>query len=178
MRREPRITPIGPADLARTVALHRRCSPQTLWSRYHRAMPAPRTYLPALLTRPGSVHLAVLDGTGRFVAVGHLMPDHSAVEAALLVEDSWQGRGLGTRLLRRLARHALSGGWETLYGLFLAGDERIDAILRHADVPVHRTEEGDTVTAWARARDLAVLRTERASRPRLCGRCPQGAKGG
>ncbi|WP_229377987.1 GNAT family N-acetyltransferase [Streptomyces sp. VRA16 Mangrove soil] len=155
MRREPRITPTGPADLARTVALHRRCSPQTLWSRYHRAMPDPAIYLPGLLNRPGSVHLAVRDATGRHIAVGHLMPDHSAVEAALLVEDAWQGRGLGTRLLRRLAGYALGGGWETLYGLFLPGDERIDAILRHADVPVHRTQEGDSVTAWAWTRDLA-----------------------
>lgn len=30
MRCEPRITPHRPAELARTVALHRRCSPQTL----------------------------------------------------------------------------------------------------------------------------------------------------
>ncbi|MFF1568225.1 GNAT family N-acetyltransferase [Streptomyces sp. NPDC058293] len=178
MRREPRITPIGPADLARTVALHHRCSPQTLWSRYHRAMPDPRTYVPTLLTRPGSVHLAAQDVTGRFVAVGHLMPDHSAVEAALLVEDAWQGRGQGTRLLRLLARHAHSGGWETLYGLFRSGDERIDEILRHADVPVHRTEEGDSVTAWARTDDLAVLGRERVSRARFGGRCPQGGKSG
>ncbi|MFJ3671150.1 GNAT family N-acetyltransferase [Streptomyces sp. NPDC090106] len=165
MRREPRITPTGPADLAATVALHRRCSPQTLWSRYHRAMPDPATYLPTLLSRPGSVHLAVRDDTGRQIAVAHLMPDRSAAEAALLVQDSWQGRGLGTLLLRGLARHAADGGWETLYGLFLSGDDgRIDTILRHADVPVHRTEEGDTVTAWARARDLAALRTTGESR--------------
>lgn len=100
MRREPRIIPIGPGQLTRTVAMHRRCSPQTLWSRYHRAMADPRTYVPTLLSRPGSVHLAALGATGRIVAVGHLMPDHTAAEAALLVEDSWQGRGLGTRLLR------------------------------------------------------------------------------
>ena len=118
MRREPRIIPTGPGDLARLVAMHRRCSPQSLWSRYHRAMADPRTYLPTLLSRPGSVHLAARDTTGRIVAVGHLMPDHTAVEAALLVEDSWQGRGLGTRLLRHLGRHALTGGWETLYGFF------------------------------------------------------------
>ncbi|CAM5446133.1 N-acetyltransferase [Streptomyces spiroverticillatus] len=155
MRREPRITPIGPADVARIVALHRRCTPQTLWSRYHRAMFDPGGCLPTLLNRPGSVHLAAQEVTGRHVAVGHLMPDHSAVEAALLVEDSSQGRGLGTRLLRRLARHALSGGWESLYGLFLAGDERIEAILRHADVTVNRTQDGDTVTARVRTRDLA-----------------------
>ncbi|MGV9348348.1 GNAT family N-acetyltransferase [Streptomyces spiralis] len=156
MRREPRITTIGPGDLAPTVAMHRRCSSHTLWSRYHRAMPDPQTYLPALLARPGSVHLAARDTTGRIVAVGHLMPDHSAVEAALLVEDSWQGHGLGTRLLHHLGHHALGGGWVTLYGLVLSGDERMDAILRHAPVPVHRKEEGGAVTVWVQARDLAV----------------------
>ncbi|WP_217136990.1 GNAT family N-acetyltransferase [Streptomyces sp. AC558_RSS880] len=110
MRREPRITPTDLGDLARLVAMHRRCSPQSVWSRYHRAMADPRTYLPTLLSRPGSVHLAARDTIGRIVAVGHLMPDHTGVEAALLVEDSWQGRGLGTRLLRHVGHHALAGG--------------------------------------------------------------------
>ncbi|MFF7888760.1 GNAT family N-acetyltransferase [Streptomyces sp. NPDC020794] len=156
MRREPRIIPIGPGDLARTVALHRRCSPRTLWSRYHRAMADPGTYLPALLSRAGSVHLAAQDTTGRIVAVGHLMPDDAAVEAALLVEDSLQGRGLGSRLLRHLGCHALTGGWATLYGLFQSGDERIEAILNHVDIPVHRSQEGGAVTAWVHVRDLAA----------------------
>ncbi|QIY67781.2 N-acetyltransferase family protein [Streptomyces sp. RPA4-2] len=156
MRREPRIIPIGPDDLPATVAMHRRCSSQTLWSRYHRAMPDPRTYLPTLLGRPGSIHLAARDTTGRIVAVGHLMPDHSAVEAALLVEDAWQGRGLGTRMLRHLGHHALMGGWATLYGLVLSGDERMAAVLGHAPVPVHRREEAGGVTAWIHVRDLAA----------------------
>ncbi|MFG3321327.1 GNAT family N-acetyltransferase [Streptomyces sp. NPDC048171] len=154
MRRAPRIIPIGPGQLARTVAMHRRCSPQTLWSRYHRAMADPRTYVPTLLSRPGSVHLAALSVTGRIVAVGHLMPDNTAVEAALLVEDSWQGRGLGTRLLQHLGEHARAGDWTTVYGLFLAGDERIDAMLRHAPVPVQRRGEGGAVTASVSAHDL------------------------
>ncbi|MFJ8357224.1 N-acetyltransferase [Streptomyces sp. NPDC093984] len=156
MRRDPRIIPIGPGDLARTVAMHRRCSQRTLWSRYHRAMAGPRTYLPALLSRAGSVRLAAQDTAGHIVAVGHLMPDNSAVEAALLVEDSWQGRGLGTRLLCHLGRHALTGDWATLYGLFLSGDERIDAILSHVAFPVHRTAEGGAVTAWVHVHDLAA----------------------
>ncbi|MFD1313208.1 GNAT family N-acetyltransferase [Streptomyces kaempferi] len=156
MRREPRIIPMGPDDLAATVEMHRRCSSQTLWSRYHWAMPDPRTYLPALLGRPGSVHLAARDSTGRIVAVGHLMPDRSAVEAALLVEDAWQGRGLGTRMPRHLGHHALMGGWATLYGLVLSGDKRMAAVLGHAPVPVHRREEGGVVTAWVHVRDLAA----------------------
>ncbi|MBG7699201.1 GNAT family N-acetyltransferase [Streptomyces sp. MC1] len=169
MPREPRITCIGPGDLAPTVAMHRRCSSHTLWSRYHRAMADPETYLPALLARPGSVHLAARDTTGRIVAVGHLMPDHSAVEAALLVEDSWQGRGLGTRLLKDLGHHALGAGWATLYGLVLSGDERMDAILRHAPVPVHRREEGGTVTAWVETRDLTAVPPAASPKKSRCG---------
>ncbi|WP_454315270.1 N-acetyltransferase family protein [Streptomyces phaeoluteigriseus] len=118
-------------------------------------MADPRTYLPTLLSRPGSVHLAARDPTGRIVAVGHLMPDDTSAEAALLVEDAWQGRGLGTRLLRHLGHHALADGWETLYGFFLSGDERVDAILRHAPVPVGRREEDGAVTAWIQVQDLA-----------------------
>ncbi|MFD6188902.1 hypothetical protein [Streptomyces sp. NPDC060275] len=118
MRREPRIIPVGPADLARVVALHRRCSRRTLWSPYHRAMPDPATYLPPLLARPGSVHLAAQDVTGRLVAVGHLMPDRSAAEAALLVEDAWQGHGLGTPSVARLvpvrARRRMGDALRTL----------------------------------------------------------------
>ncbi|MFI1440569.1 GNAT family N-acetyltransferase [Streptomyces fructofermentans] len=154
MRREPRITPTGPEHLAAVVAMHRRCSPHTLWSRYHRATADPASFLPALLSRPGSVHLAAWDPTGRIVAVGHLMPDGSAVEAALLVEDAWQDRGLGTRLLLRLGRHAAEGEWETAYGLVLPGDERIDAMLGHTALPVHHGDDGGVTTVWARTKDL------------------------
>ncbi|MFJ6087926.1 N-acetyltransferase [Streptomyces sp. NPDC092369] len=120
-------------------------------------MPDARSYLPALLGRHGSVHLAAWDGFGRIVALGHLMPDRSSAEAALLVEDSWQNRGLGTRLLRCLGSHVTDGGWKTVYGLVLPGDERIDAVLRHVPVPVHRRDEGGVIRAWTRTRDLEAL---------------------
>ncbi len=165
MNHPPHVTSTGPGDLDAAVALHRRCSAQTLWSRYHRAMPEPRSYLPALLGRPGSVHLAAWDDAGRIVALGHLMPDRSAAEAALLVEDSWQNRGLGTRLLRGLGSHVADGGWKTVYGLVLPGDERIEAVLRHAPVPVHRRDEGGVIRAWTRTQDLEVLRADDDSGP-------------
>lgn len=176
MSREPRIIPIGPEDLDLTVAMHRRCSPRTLWSRYHRAMPDPRTYLPVLLGRPGSVHLAAWDDTGRIVALGHLMPDRSAAEAALLVEDIWQDRGLGKRLLHAMGLHALSAGWETLYGLVLPGDERVAAVLRHVPVPVHSRDEDGAVRRWVHTRDLRTVPSRRpwnAARS-LAGHCRPG----
>lgn len=156
MPRLPRIVRIGPEEIERAAAMHGRCSTHTLWSRYHRAMGDPRTYLTALLGRPGSVHLAAQDASGRLVALGHLMPDGDSAEAALLVEDERQNSGLGTRLLLHLAHHAVRGGWEEIYGLLLPGDERISAILRHVDVEVHSREEGGVTVAWAKTVDLAT----------------------
>ncbi|MFD9007260.1 N-acetyltransferase [Streptomyces sp. NPDC059582] len=116
----------------------------------------PRTYLTALLARPGAVHLAAQDASGRLVALGHLMPDGGSAEVALLVEDELQNSGLGTRLLLHLAHHAVRGGWEEIYGLLLPGDERISAILRHVAVEVHSREDGGVTLTWAKTSDLAA----------------------
>ncbi|RPK33091.1 hypothetical protein [Streptomyces sp. ADI93-02] len=78
------------------------------------------------------------------MAVGHLMPDRSAVEAALLVED--QGRGRGTCLLRRLGQHVLAGGWETVHGLLIPGETRMTAILRRMPVTLQCVDAGGPIT--------------------------------
>ncbi|MDQ0760323.1 GNAT family N-acetyltransferase [Streptomyces canus] len=142
MRHEPLIVRSGQGDTERVVALHRRCSAHTLWSRCHRAMGDPGSYLGALLSRRGSVHLAVRGPSGRLVAVGHLMPDNGNAEAALLVEDAWQNKGLGTRLLDGLGRSAVEQGWGEVYGLILPGDERMTAMLRRTGVPIRHVREG------------------------------------
>jgi hypothetical protein len=155
MREESRVIRIGADDIERAATMHRRCSVHTLWSRYHRAMGDPRSYLRTLLARPGSVHLAVQQTSGRLGAVVHLMPDAQSAEAALLVEDAWQNSGLGTRLLRCLGHHADKGGWKEIYGLILPGDEKISAILRHASVPVHRVSEEGVTTVWVERNRIA-----------------------
>lgn len=172
---EPRIIRIGPDDVPHAESLHRRCSPHTLWSRYHRAMGDPRTYLRTLLSRPGSVHLAARDTTGRLVALGHLMPDRDDAEAALLVEDAWQNGGLGTRLLLRLGAHAVRQGRREVYGLVLPGDARIAAILRHAAIPVDRVQDGGVTTLRASTRDIAAV--VRAGRGRFAAPRPLAAPG-
>lgn len=172
MRHESRIVRIGPADTEQVILLHRRCSVATLWSRYHRAMGDPRSYLGGLLTRLDSVHLAVRHQDGRLVAVGHLMPDGDRAEAALLVEDLWQNQGLGTRLLRHLGGHAVGHGWRAVYGLVLPGDERILAMLRRTSIPVQRVEEEGVTTVWADTGDIAdalPLRRGRSRQPTRAG---------
>lgn len=155
-RHGPRLVELGPEDLERAVAMHLRCSSGTLWSRYHRAMGDPRSYLRTLLARPGAVHLGVQQPAGDLVAVGHLMPDHGNAEAALLVEDAWQNSGLGGRLLRHLGHRAVGAGWKEVYGLVLPGDAKISAILSHTSVPVHTAYEEGVTTLWAETADIGA----------------------
>ena len=155
-RQGPDVVEVGPQDLERTVAMHLRCSPGTLWSRYHRAMGDPRSYLRTLLARPGAVHLGLQQPAGDLVAVGHLMPDRGNAEAALLVEDAWQSSGLGSRLLRHLGHRAVGAGWKEVYGLVLPGDAKISAILSHTSVPVRTVYEEGVTTLRAETGDIAA----------------------
>lgn len=156
-RHAPRLVEFGPQDLERAVAMHLRCSPGTLWSRYHRAMGDPRSYLRTLLARPGAVHLGLQQPAGDLVAVGHLMPDRGNAEAALLVEDAWQSSGLGSWLLRHLGHRAVGAGWKEVYGLVLPGDAKISAILSHTSVPVRTVCEEGVTTLRAETGDIAAV---------------------
>src|SRR5918999_1546630 len=111
--------PFTATELSRAAALHARCSPASRRSRF--LNPAPRLQpdeLAALLgpsTSPTALHavLAVTADGGSAVGIANLdaEPDASgSARAAVLVEDTWQGRGLGTALLRRIAETAAEHG--------------------------------------------------------------------
>ncbi|CAM5602478.1 MULTISPECIES: GNAT family N-acetyltransferase [Streptomyces] len=157
MRQGLRIVRVDQGDEPRVTALHRRCSADALWHRYHRAMGDPGTYLGPLLSRPRSVHLAVQDPRERLVAIGHLLPDDGDAEAALLVEDTWQNSGLGTRLLEELGRFAVASGVHEVYGVVHPDDARMAAVLHHAGVPLRRVAEtGGAATVRARTQDIGL----------------------
>jgi GNAT superfamily N-acetyltransferase len=91
-------------DGRRLADLVARCSPDTLAARFHTAAaPAADRAVASLARHLGSqfgvLVGGVLVGCGGLVAAGP-----GRVEAAVLVADPWQGRGLG----RRLLRHALA----------------------------------------------------------------------
>jgi len=86
-----------------------RCTPQTVFRRFHGPVKAfPATYLTEALAAVPE-HLALVAVAGpRVVALAscRLTGSADAAELGLLVEDAWQGRGLGRELLRRLVAHA------------------------------------------------------------------------
>ncbi|MDH6612550.1 GNAT superfamily N-acetyltransferase [Streptomyces sp. SAI-208] len=165
MRQGLRIVRVDQDDEPRVAALHRRCSATARWHRYHRAMGDPDTYLGPLLSRPHAVHLAVQDSLERLVAIGHLLPDDGDAEAALLVEDTWQNKGLGTRLLGELGRFAVELGVREVYGVVHPDDARMAAVLLRAGVPLRTVPDtGSATTVRARTQDIGLT-----SSPARCG---------
>jgi GNAT superfamily N-acetyltransferase len=68
---------------------------------------------------------AVAPDGGRIVGVARYiaLPDPRAAEVAVAVDDEWQGRGLGRRLMRRLAERARDEGITRLFA-YVGPDNR------------------------------------------------------
>ena len=68
--------------------------------------------------------------------------DGETAEYAALVEDGWQGLGLGSALTERLVGAARGRGIRRLYALVTPGNERMVRLLRGLGLPTRRCREG------------------------------------
>ncbi|WP_344290902.1 GNAT family N-acetyltransferase, partial [Streptomyces synnematoformans] len=146
----------GPADLEAALAMHRRCSRRTLAMRYQGPPGEADGYLRHLLSPHFGRTLAVQTAGGRLVALGHLLWDDDEAEAALLVEDAWQRRGLGTDLLRRLLATAAGMGYRSVYVVTRSLDAAMAATVRTAGVPLDYRVEGATLVVTAHLDERAT----------------------
>ncbi|BCJ42204.1 hypothetical protein GCM10010168_87980 [Actinoplanes ianthinogenes] len=110
---EVTLRPAGPDDLPAVRELHDHCSTATLRRRYLGVVPGD-SRLRRLLEPPGGVTLLAIAPGGRVVATASLCAEGDLGEVAVLIEDDWQRRGLGTALLRRLRAHAERAGFAAL----------------------------------------------------------------
>jgi GNAT superfamily N-acetyltransferase len=113
-------------DIDAVRDLYDRCSPQTLEHRFHASLQrVPERLLPRLLEpRPGWSLLAV---QGEEV-IGHGCAGSvstATVEVGLIVDDAFQGTGVGTRLLRDLAGSAVERGFRSLLCLVEPDNEAV-----------------------------------------------------
>ena len=134
-----------PGDADAVSALHGRCSPETLFQRYQRGTRMmPRRWLHRLLMPPRGLSLLAVCGAD-VIGLGQLIPGATGeiAEISLLVEDSWQGRGVGTALMARLAVLAAAGGHRKLMAVSLPGRDGIfRTALRAGLAPEQPEEEG------------------------------------
>nr|MDT0656875.1 GNAT family N-acetyltransferase [Micromonospora sp. DSM 115978] len=114
------VRPATVEDLPAVQAMHDRCSTRTLRRRYLGSAGCPPAgRLRQLLDPAGGISLVAVAAwpqspAERVVAVANLLVEGALGEVALLVEDAWQRRGVGSALLRRLVRHAGQAGYAAL----------------------------------------------------------------
>jgi GNAT superfamily N-acetyltransferase len=71
-------------------------------------------------------------------------PGDERAEYAALVEDRWQGHGVGASLTHRLLDAARGNGVRSFYALVKGENKRMLNVLRHLDLPEReRVEEGE-----------------------------------
>ncbi|MET1038814.1 MAG: GNAT family N-acetyltransferase [Aeromicrobium sp.] len=107
----PRVREATLADIESVSALHERCSVATLYDRYQVPLKMPMT------TRMARRLVVPDHGVALLVQAGNDIVGHGVLELVdevwtfqLIVEDSWQGQGLGTRLMTYAAGRAKHEG--------------------------------------------------------------------
>lgn len=99
------VRPIDRRDTTAVADLHGRCSPDTRRMRYFSPLPSPPTRAIERFCDPAQGLTLVAEGPdGSLLALAHLIhvPEPGVAEVAFLVEDAWQGRGLGRALAELL----------------------------------------------------------------------------
>ncbi|MFF0447291.1 GNAT family N-acetyltransferase [Streptomyces sp. NPDC004609] len=148
------------SDAEAAKAMQDRCSERTLRLRYHGPTGDAHRYLDHLLSPRYGRTLAVQTVSGRLVGLGHLLWDGDETEVALLVEDDWQRRGIGSELLRRLVALAGETGCRSVYAVTQSSNTGMVAAMRGLGLPLdYQIEEGTLViTARLEGADAAGLR--------------------
>ncbi|MBB0232036.1 hypothetical protein FOE67_21695 [Streptomyces calidiresistens] len=143
------LTPAGPGDLPAARAMHERCSAETLARRYHGPIGEADRYLAHLLGPRHGRSVAARTPEGAVVALGHLLWDGEDTEVALMVEDAWQRRGVGSAVLGELLAEARALGRPGVYAVTRASDTGMAATMRGTGLPLEFARDGGTVVIGA-----------------------------
>jgi RimJ/RimL family protein N-acetyltransferase len=124
------IRPIEPGDRAAFIAAFERLSPQSRFRRFlsphDKLSAAELRYFTEVDHHDHEALVAVDVDAGEGVGVARYVRDRErpeSAEIAVAVADDWQGRGIGTELLHRLADRARAEGIRRFTALMLADNE-------------------------------------------------------
>jgi RimJ/RimL family protein N-acetyltransferase len=162
----------GRADLDAIIEMHLRCSDETRFRRYNSGLTRlSQRQLSRLVNPRRGVALVGEDSDGRVVALGNLMwcgdDEATPAELGLLVEDAWQGRGLGTAVIRRLLAAALDADCTQVHAVVRPDNQPMLRLLAGLGLPTHRRWEDSMLTV------VIELPSEDASLPQALGRPPR-----
>ena len=147
-----RLRPPTAADGDALLDFYRALSSQSLYRRFH-GLPSLGPKLVESLLEPdwterGALLGALADERGeRIVAIGNYvrLRDPALAESAFAVADSEQGRGIGTRLLERLASRAAEVGIERFVAEVLPENRSMLGVFERAGYELTRELAGGVV---------------------------------
>jgi acetyltransferase len=153
------VRPVLPQDADVLQAFVRDLSPASRRNRFFRALnELPADVLDAFTHIDYRGHLALVAevfqgseetvvGEARYV----VREDGNSAEFALAVADAWQGRGVGSLLLERLAARAEVAGLEFLCGHTLASNRTMHRLARRLGFSVELDQKEDDVLLLRKA---------------------------
>jgi GNAT superfamily N-acetyltransferase len=183
-----RVRRAAPADHEALARMFERCALETRYRRFHgpvKAIPAryladalsgsPFHYALVACPVPEAVPVLGQDScavpgpearAGGIVALASCRAvDEGAAELGLLIEDAWQRRGLGARLLRDLVAHARRTGLRVLEAQLLAEQAWIAGLLRPYGTCRLRSTWDGVLNVSVRLGEGPVLSAQRAQSP-------------
>ncbi len=131
------IRPIRPEDATMEQTMIHHLSPQTI---YFRFMQAIQELTPEMLMRftqidydqeMAFVAVVLQDEQEMEVGVARYVtnPDKNSCEFAIVIADAWQGKGIGSRLMQQLIKHAQQQGLSVMEGEILVENRGMLALM-------------------------------------------------
>jgi predicted N-acetyltransferase YhbS len=144
------VRPATADDLPGVLELHAGCSDRSRQRRYLSGTGhPPAARLRRLLEPVRGLTLVATAGSGgaaEVVAMANLLGEGDEAEAALLVRDDWQRRGLGSALLRRLLGHADAAGLAAVLLHVQAGNTPMLRTVQGLNRPTSVERDGTLLT--------------------------------
>ena len=142
---------VRPDDASALQRVHARCSERTIYLRFFGSLEKLSDQQAKYFASTDGVdHLGLValdpQDSNEIIAVARYarQPGSERAEYAALVEDRWQGHGVGAELTRQLIEQARDNGVRSFYALVKGKNKRMLSVLRHLDLPEQeRVEEGE-----------------------------------
>ncbi len=145
------VRPIRPDDADLEYAFAHRLSQESIYNRFFGARRVLTPEWLAQLTRidysreMALIATVALEGSETQIGVARYVREGNACECAIVVADAWQGRGVGTRLMRELIAAAGRSGITEVQGDVLATNRPMLAMARKLGMRVHISPDGATL---------------------------------
>ena len=144
------LRPIRPEDEPELSALYARLSPETAYQRFFTVMarlPPSWAHILANVDYERRMAIVAVGPDNELIAVARYDLDEAGNEAeiAIVVQDQWQGKGIGAMLLADLLSYAEAKGIRRFRAYVLTDNRRmLDMLSRLAEVLERHNERGVT----------------------------------